>query len=62
MMKFPKRIYCRREPDGQLNFSETLLAFRGRREHIAVYEFGGVEELTNLVEGQEVTRQAESGE
>lgn len=55
-MRFPKRIYCRREPDGRLNFSETLLAFRGRREHIAVYEFGGVEELVNI-KGEEVTKQ-----
>lgn len=56
-MRFPKRIYCRREPDGVLSFSETLLAFRGRREVIAVYLLDGNEELTNL-EGQEVTRQA----
>lgn len=56
-MRFPKRIYCRREPDGQLNFSETLLAFRGRREHVAVYELGGVEELVNI-KGEEVTKQA----
>lgn len=56
MIRFPKRIYCRREPDGALSFSETLLGFRGRRETIAVYLYDGNEELTNL-EGQEVTKQ-----
>ena len=61
MKRFPPRIYCRREPDGQLNFSETLLGFRGARfETIAVYVLEGNEQITDL-EGAEVTREPQSG-
>ena len=57
MKRFPARIYCRREPDGRLNFSETLLGFRGARfETIAVYVLEGNEQLTDL-EGSDVTRE-----
>ena len=60
MTRFPRRIYCRREPDGRLSFSETLLGFRGARaETIAVYLCDGNEELTDL-EGVDVTREPQS--
>ena len=60
MKRFPSRIYCRREPDGRLNFSETLLGFRGARfETIAVYVLEGNEQITDL-EGAEVTREPQT--
>ena len=60
MKRFPPRIYCRREPDGQLTFSQTLLGFRGARsETIAVYLLDGNEQLTDL-EGADVNREPQT--